>query len=72
LAPGEHTIFAVAVNPEAKIKSQPSPVSTFTVHKSFWVSLFESLNLRTTAVTLVFMLLLMFWLYRIKRREIIA
>lgn len=69
LSPGEHTIFAVAVDPSAKVKSQPSPISTFTVSKNFWVSLFDRLNLQTTAISLTAILLTMFWLYRIKKRE---
>lgn len=69
LAPGKHTIFAVAIDPEAKIKSKPSPVGVFTVSKSFWVSLFDLLNLQTTIITLIIILLAMFWLYQVKRKE---
>lgn len=72
LAPGEHTIFAVAVDPNAKVKSQPSLVSTFTVSKSFWVSVFDRLNLQTTVITLVVVLLSMLWLYQIRKREVVA
>lgn len=70
LTPGQHTIYAVAVDPAAKVKSLPSPVSAFMVEKNFWVSLFDKLNLQTTIVTLFALLLSMVWLYQIKRREI--
>lgn len=66
LAPGQHTIFAVAIDPTAKVKSAPSPVSTFTVTKNFWVDLFNRLNLTTTVVTFVIVLLILIWLYRIR------
>jgi hypothetical protein len=69
LAPGQHTIFAVAVDPTAKVKSAPSSVSTFTVTKNFWVDMFNRLNLKTTIVTLAAVLLIMLWLYGIKRKE---
>lgn len=69
LAPGQHTIYAVAVDSSAKIKSKPSLVSTFTVEKSFWVSMFEKLNFQTTVITLVAVLLSMVWLYQIKKTE---
>ncbi|MBI5221566.1 MAG: hypothetical protein HY979_02060, partial [Candidatus Magasanikbacteria bacterium] len=68
LTPGEHTVYAVALEPGAKIKSKPSPVSTFTVSKNFWVSLFESLNLKTTIVTLSTLFICIFWLYWLKRK----
>jgi hypothetical protein len=69
LTPGEHAIYTVAVDSSAKVKSQPSPVVMFTVEKSFWVSMFSILNLQTTIVTLIVILLAMFWLYRIKGRK---
>jgi hypothetical protein len=65
LSPGEHTIFAVAIDPIAKIKSP------FTVNKNFWVSFFERLNLQTTVVTLIIILLSMLWLYNIKKRKLV-
>lgn len=70
LAPGEHTIYAVAVDKSAQIKSQPSLVSTFTVSKNFWVSLFERLNLQTTIITLITVLLTLVWLYWIKKKDL--
>lgn len=69
LAPGDHHVFAVAVDTGSKVRSKPSAASAFTVEKNFWVSAFESLNLRTTIITLVFLLFTTLWLYRIKKRE---
>jgi len=71
LSPGEHSIYAVAVDPEAKIKSRPGTVNTFTVSKNFFVSMFERLNLQTTIVTLVAVLFSMIWLYQVKKQEIV-
>jgi len=70
LTPGDHTIYAVAVDPVAKVKSRPSPVSMFTVKRNFWVSVFDYLNLQTTVVTLGFLSMAIFWLYRIRRQEL--
>ncbi|MFA6145960.1 MAG: hypothetical protein WC697_01335 [Patescibacteria group bacterium] len=69
LTPGEHTIFAVAIDPDAKIKSQPSPIVTFTVSRNFWVLLFNRLNLKTTVFSLIIILLTMIWLHQIRKRE---
>jgi hypothetical protein len=69
LTPGQHSVYAVAIDPTAKVKSKPSAVSTFTVEKNFWASLFANLNLKTTVVSLAIILLAMFWLYRIKKAE---
>ena len=70
LAPGEHTIFAVALDPNAKVKSRPSPVTIFTVKRNFWVMIFQYLNLRTTIVSLVVLGIVGFWLYRLRKKEL--
>jgi len=67
LTPGDHTIYAVAVDSQANVKSRPSAVSSFTVERNFWVMLFQTLNLQTTAVTLFVLLLTILWLYRIRK-----
>ncbi|MFA6382161.1 MAG: Ig-like domain-containing protein [Candidatus Buchananbacteria bacterium] len=67
LAPGNHTVYAVLVDPAAKIKSQPSAVATFTVSRNFWVMVYQYLNWQTTAVTLIVLLLAIFWLYRLRK-----
>ncbi len=69
LSPGEHTVYAVAVDPAAKVKSRPSPVAVFTVEKSFWVTMFQYLNLRTTLITFGVLAIVIFWLYRLQKKE---
>ena len=66
---GDHTIFAVAVDPINKVKSRPSTVHTFEVTKNFWVNLFQLLNLPTTLFAIVALGFTMMWLYRIRTRE---
>ena len=51
LAPGDHTIYAVGVDTQAKIKSRPSAVNLH-VKKNFWVMMFKYLNLQTIIVSL--------------------
>ena len=72
LSPGQHTIYAVAVDPGANINSRPSAVSTFTVSKNFWVSVFYRLNLQTTVISFFAILLTMIWLYQIKKRKVVS
>lgn len=72
LTPGEHTIYAVAVDSEANVKSRPSAISSFTVKRNFWVMVFDTLNLQTTVVTLVVLLFTLIWLYRIKKIRAVA
>ena len=67
LAPGQHTIFAVAVNTNAKVKSQPSAISSFVVKRNVWAMIFKYLNWQTTLATLIVLLLTTFWLYRIRK-----
>jgi len=69
LSPGEHSIYAVAVDTGARVKSQPSLVSTFTVSRNWIATILSYLNLRTTAITLVVLLTVSLWLYRLKRAE---
>ncbi len=69
LTPGDHTIFAVSVDPVNKVKSRPSAVSSFTIRKNFWVSVFNVLNLQTTLVTLMVLGFTMLWLYRLRVRQ---
>lgn len=68
LTPGDHTIFAVSVDPVNKVKSLPSAVQTFTVKKNLWVSLFNLLNFETTALSLMALGLTMLWLYRLRAK----
>ena len=68
LTPGEHSIFAVTVDADAKVKSRPSEVRVFTIEKSFWVMLFNLLNLKTTILTLIIISITMYWLYALQKR----
>ncbi|MFA5125026.1 MAG: Ig-like domain-containing protein [Patescibacteria group bacterium] len=72
LSPGQHTIFAVALDSTAQIKSRPSPVSTFTVRRNFWVMIYRYLNWQTTVITLVILVATIFWLYRARKRQLIG
>ncbi|MFZ2310769.1 MAG: hypothetical protein WAW11_04485 [Patescibacteria group bacterium] len=69
LAPGEHTIYAVALDTNAKVKSRPSAVSSFTVERNLWVMIFKYLNWPTTAVTLLILILTAWWLYYIRNKR---
>ena len=69
LTPGLHTIYAIGLDQAAKVKSLPSTISQFTVTKNFWVVIYSYLNLYTTVVTIAVILLAMFWLYRIKKKQ---
>ncbi|EKD43149.1 MAG: hypothetical protein ACD_72C00432G0001, partial [uncultured bacterium] len=71
LAPGEHTIYAVALDPQSKVKSRPSAVTIFTVKRNFWVMMFQYLNFRTTIVSLGVLGIVGFWLYRLRKKELI-
>lgn len=68
LTPGEHSIYAVALDSNAKVKSRPSAVAFFTVTKSLWVTIYNLLNLPTTIIAVIILSITIFWLYRLKRR----
>jgi len=70
LTTGDHTIYAVTIDPKANVKSAPGEVKTFTVEKSLWITLFNYLNLQTTIVTVLVLLLCSWWLLRIKKRGV--
>lgn len=72
LAAGEHSVFAVAIDTEAKVKSRPSLVGIFTVKKNFWITLYNLLNLQTTIIAMAILLLTMLWLYRIRRKQAVT
>ena len=71
LAPGTHTIFAVAVDQANKVKSRPSAIKQFTVEKNFWVNLFSRLNLSTTLFTLIIAGAAAGWLYLRRRKAVV-
>ena len=67
LSPGEHSIFAVTVDLDAKVKSRPSELKLFDIEKSFWITLYNLLNLQTTILALIIIASTTCWLYRIRR-----
>lgn len=69
LAPGDHTIYAIALDANAKVKSKPSAVSSFKVERNFWVMIFKYLNWPTTAVTLIILIITIWWLHHIKNKR---
>lgn len=69
LTPGNHTIYAVAFDPNAKVKSRPSDINSFKVERNIWVMIFNYLNWKTTSITLVILVMVMFWLYRVNKRR---
>ncbi|MFA6410690.1 MAG: Ig-like domain-containing protein [Candidatus Buchananbacteria bacterium] len=71
LAPGQHTIYAVTLDTNAKVKSRPSAVSSFMVKRNLWVMIFKYLNWQTTLATLIVLLLAIFWLYRIRKVAVV-
>lgn len=70
LTPGQHSIYAVTVDPIAKVKSLPSEVQLFEIQTNFLAVLYNLLNIQTTAATLVMTLVAIFWLYRIRKRSL--
>ena len=70
LSEGDHTIYAVAVDPEAKVKTVPGPVSIFTVEKNEVVAAFNYLNLNTTLITLIILTIVLVWLLKLKRQGV--
>jgi len=71
LTPGDHTIFAVAIDPISKVKSRPSSVTMFTVKRNLWVTIFKYLNIQTTLISLGVLLVTILWLYRINKKELV-
>lgn len=69
LAPGEHTIYAVALDSNAKVKSRPSAVSSFMVERNIWVMIFNYLNWKTTTITLVILVLTILWLRHMRKKR---
>lgn len=72
LSPGEHSIYAVAVDTDAKVKSRPSTLAFFTVKKSLWVTIYNLLNLPTTIVTVIILFMTIYWLYYLKKKRVLA
>ncbi len=72
LAPGDHSVFAVAYDPVSKVKSRPSLVGLFTVKKNFWVMIYQMFNLQTTLITILILMLTMMWLYRLQKKTVVV
>jgi hypothetical protein len=69
LTPGDHAIFAIALNRGLKIKSRPSSVGIFSVEKNVWVMIFQYLNLQTTIITIGVLVMTVLALYGIRKKE---
>jgi hypothetical protein len=69
LTPGNHTIYAIALDNNAKVKSRPSAVSSFTVQRNIWVMIFKYLNWKTTAATLLVLVSTILWLYQVRSKR---
>ncbi|NCN07569.1 hypothetical protein GW933_02635 [Candidatus Falkowbacteria bacterium] len=72
LAPGQHSIFAVTVDPVAKVKSLPSEVKLFEVKRNLIAVIFNLLNIQTTIVTLIIVSITIFWLYRLRKQSLVS
>jgi len=72
LTPGEHTIYAVSVNPDAQVKSQPSAIHRFTVARNFWSMMYRRLDIYSTSFTILALLSMMAWLYQIQQKRRVA
>ena len=70
LAPGDHSIYAIAVDPEARVKTKPGPIQVFSVEKNFWVELYGYLNLQTTLIVLGILIVVTLWLFSLKKRGV--
>jgi hypothetical protein len=70
LTEGDHSIYAVAIDPTASVKSRPGEVRIFTVQKNIWAQLFGYLNLHTTLVTLGVLAISAVWLFALKKRGV--
>jgi len=69
LASGDHTIYAVSIDPEAGVKSEPGPIKAFTVEKNLWATLYRYLNFQSTVAAVIVLLACVWWLVRLKKRE---
>ena len=69
LVPGQHSIFAVSVDKGSKVKTPASALRLFIVEKSFWVKVYNYLNLWTTLIAVSVLVVAIFFLYRVKQRE---
>ena len=70
LAPGQHSIFSVAIDKTTKEKSFPSTVKVFLVEKNMWAVIFNFLNFYSTLATTLFICLVVGWLIYIKNKRL--
>ncbi|MCX6715385.1 MAG: hypothetical protein NTX72_06275 [Candidatus Uhrbacteria bacterium] len=70
LAEGDHSIYAVTIDPNANVKSHASPIRMFTVKKDWLADLFQYLNLHTTLITLGILMVSVLWLFRLKKKGV--
>ncbi|PIT88705.1 MAG: hypothetical protein COU29_00440 [Candidatus Magasanikbacteria bacterium CG10_big_fil_rev_8_21_14_0_10_36_32] len=69
LSSGEHTVYAVGINSETNLKSPPSLIGTFIIEKNWWVNIYRHFNFTSTLITIAVLLMVMSWLYWLRRRE---
>jgi hypothetical protein len=69
LAQGEHTIFAVTYDPGSHVKSKPSVVQTFEVKRNLAAVALSFIDLPTTLLTLLVLLLAFGYLFRKKQNQ---
>ncbi len=67
LAPGKHTLFAVAYDPGSLVKSKPSAIQTFEVKRNWWAVLRPYVDWPTTSLTVLVAMIGVVWL--VKRRS---
>ncbi len=70
LTEGTHSIYAVAVDPNASVKSRPSEFRLFTVKKNVFAQMFGYLNIYTTLIALLVLIVSVFWLSRLKKKGV--
>lgn len=69
LSAGKHTVYAVTVDSQEKLKSQPSSVAGFDVKKSIAAAALKTLDIKTTVLALVVMAMVFYWLCLIKNKR---
>lgn len=70
LTEGNHSIYAIALDPNASVKSRPSEIRLFTVKKNVFAQMFGYLNLHTTLVTFGILIVSAFWLFFLKKKGV--
>ena len=72
LSAGKHTVYAVAVDAQEKLKSQPSLIAGFDVKKNVIAVALKTLDTKTTILALLVMGMVFYWLYLIRNKRKIS